>query len=84
VNPNCLPTVIAEAIGIWLMFCMPGQDQVRGARHDRLSTKRNRLLAGAALPVHGDTGNLFGVTRGQPGISAYVAGLPAALCDRVW
>jgi hypothetical protein len=23
VKPNCSPTIIAELIGIWLMFCMP-------------------------------------------------------------
>ena len=23
VNPNCSPTIIADEIGIWLMFCMP-------------------------------------------------------------
>ena len=41
-------------------------DQVGGARHDRLCAKGNRLLAGTALAVDGDTGHLFRIARGQP------------------
>ena len=57
-----------------------GHDQVGRARHDRLCAKGNRLLAGTALPVDGNAGNLFGVTGGQPRQPGDVARLPS---DRV-
>ena len=57
-----------------------GHDHVRGTRHDRLRAKGNGLLAGTALPVDGDAGNLFGIAGGQPREPGDVAGLPA---DRV-
>jgi hypothetical protein len=52
-----------------------GHDHVRGARHDRLRTKGNGLLAGTTLPVDGNAGDLFGITGGQPREPGDVAGL---------
>ena len=54
-----------------------GEDQIGSAGHDRLCAKGNRLLAGAALPVDGDAGNLFGEAGGQPGQPTDIAGLSA-------
>jgi len=57
-----------------------GDDQVGRARHHRLGGEVHRLLGGAALAVDCRTGHVIGQTRGQPGGSGDVAGLPA---DRV-
>ncbi len=88
VKPNSRPTIIAAEIGIRLMFCIPpARIRLGGAGHDRLRPEGDRLLAGSALTVDGDSGHLLGVAGRQPGQPADVSGLTAdgvdAADDRV-
>ena len=80
-NPNCSPTIIAELIGIWLMFCMPPAT-IRSAVPDMIACAPKEIACW--LDPHCRSTVTPGTSSGKPAASHDSrAMLPACATDRV-